>query len=95
MRMSRRGFRIAMETEAKFHGKKWNEIFHSEEELLQALKEIPQIDASHIPYTGYVYINSFAKRVQEGKELTEKQITQAKRIAIQIRIAYEVRNEWE
>ena len=97
--LSRVGMRMAIDVRSKYemYGRtKWNEIFESENEIVNALKEIPEIQyANQIPYTGYMYINSFSHQIRAGKELTAKQITQCKRLALQIRIAYEIRNEWK
>ena len=72
---------------------KWTDFFDSEEDIVKSLMNIKIFDESKImcgmtpAYTGYIYIHSFAQRVQSGKELTKPQLTQAKRIAKQIRRA--------
>lgn len=71
---------------------KWNTVYNSEAEITEDLKRI------HIPekaetylvsklYSGYEYIHSFAKWVQSGKPLTEKQMRQCKRLALEIKKA--------
>lgn len=78
---------------ANLRGKKvkWNDVYESEEELVQALKDIipgSQYHLSSIPaYKGYDYINSFSLWVQTGKELTPNQMRQAKRNACEIKKA--------
>jgi len=78
---------------ANLRGKriKWNEVYESEEELVQALRDIipgSQYHLSSIPiYKGYDYINSFSLWVQAGKELTPNQMKQAKRNACEIKKA--------
>ena len=87
--------RIAAEIRNKyakpFESTKWTDIYNSEDEIIADLKII------HIPgkneqifsfaplYAGYEYIHSFAKQVQSGKELTEKQMKQCKRLALEIK----------
>ena len=65
----------------------YTEYFESEEELIQTLKLIiPEKVGEHIQ--GFGFIRGFSKTVRDGKELSEKQITQCKRIASQIKLAY-------
>lgn len=65
----------------------YTEYFESEEELIETLKlVIPEKVGKHIQ--GFAYIQGFAKTVRDGKELSKKQITQCKRIASQIKLAY-------
>ena len=65
----------------------YTEYFKSEEELIQTLKLIiPEKVGEHIQ--GFGFIRGFSKTVRDGKELSEKQITQCKRIASQIKLAY-------
>ena len=73
---------------------KWTEFYKDEAELVADLRTvvIPEDDfPPHVGlcplYTGYEYIHSFARRVQGGRELTEKQMTMAKRIAAEIKKA--------
>mgnify|MGYP003289337787 CR=1 FL=1 len=76
---------------------KWNQIYQSEAEILNDLKQI------HIPeskelylvgklYKGYNYIHSFAKQVQNGKVLSDKQMTQCKRLALEIKKAVSIKD---
>lgn len=65
---------------------KWDEIYDSEKELIN---DMLSIDASpsqpaHKIVRGYEYILSFQKRILSGQELTEKQMTQLKRLAVNI-----------
>ena len=65
----------------------YTEYFESEEELIETLKlVIPEKVGQHIK--GFGFIKGFAKTVRDGKELSEKQVTQCKRIASQIKLAY-------
>ena len=65
----------------------YTEYFESEEELIETLKLIiPERVGEHI--TGFGFVKGFAKTVRDGKELSKKQLTQCKRIASQIKIAY-------
>lgn len=65
----------------------YTEYFESEEEMIETLKlVIPEKVGKHIQ--GFAYIQGFAKTVRDGKELSKKQITQCKRIASQIKLAY-------
>lgn len=66
----------------------WNHYFKSEDELLAALKSL-DINKLHClaryrVIQGYEYIISFARQLQNGKELSEKQIVQCKRLSVQI-----------
>lgn len=65
----------------------YTEYFESEEELIETLKLItPENVGQHI--NGFGFIKGFAKTVRDGRELSKKQITQCKRIASQIKLAY-------
>lgn len=81
-------------------GVKWTNFFKNEEAIVSALKEIPIKDPMEIymgmsvAYKGYEYIHSFAKRVQDGKELSDAQMRQAKRIASEIKKAWLIRDMW-
>ena len=83
--------KIVMEIEYKYQSNlkvKWNDIYKSEVELLVDLKNIiiPQnTNDIYNLYRGYIYIHNFAKQIQQGKELTKAQITQCKRLAIEIK----------
>lgn len=69
----------------------WKDCYKAESEIiadLMTVKYDANIYVGVTPYyTGYNYIHSFAKRVQSGIELTEKQMKQAKRLAPEIRKA--------
>ena len=65
----------------------YTEYFDTEEEMIETLKLIiPEKVGKHIQ--GFAYIQGFARTVREGKELSPKQLTQSKRIASQIKLAY-------
>lgn len=71
--------------------KKWNEYFPTEQDLLNALMIInaSENQYSYLVPCGYVYLQSFQKRIKSGKPLTDKQMTQLKRLA------YEIANKLE
>ena len=68
----------------------WESVFKTEEELINALKGvyIPKKRTAP-PYTfiGYQFIYSFAYYVQQDWTLSEKQMKQAKRLAVEIKKA--------
>lgn len=72
---------------------KWSDIYESEDALVAELVRIDaQIGEDVINpvapfYKGYEFIHSFAKQLQRGKELSDKQMTQAKRLAKEIKKA--------
>lgn len=78
---------------------KWTEIYNSESAIVEDLKNI------HIPenkditkilflYSGYEYIHSFAKLAQSNKTLTDRQMIQCKRLALEIKKASAIKNCW-
>lgn len=83
-----------MELDAKYNKNllkvEWNLIYKDELEILEDLKKI-KIPICGFPptgtYVGYEYIHSFAKQVQGGKHLSEKQMKQCKRLALEIKKA--------
>lgn len=69
---------------------KWGDLYSSEAELMEAIKgiAIPSDKvAPNYTFKGYEYIFSFAERLQNGQELTEAQLRQAKRLALEIKKA--------
>ena len=65
----------------------YTKYFESEEEMIETLKlVIPERVGEHI--TGFGFVKGFAKTVRDGKKLSKKQVTQCKRIASQIKLAY-------
>lgn len=68
----------------EFNGKKWNELFDTEEELIQCTKEIDIEKFKREKHSGWGYIDSFVKRLNSGDELTPKQVTQLKRLASEV-----------
>lgn len=75
---------------------KWNDIYNSEDEMVEDLKNIHVPVNNEFPlvhlYGGYEYIHSFAKQVQNGKILSEKQIRQCKRLALEIKKAVSIKD---
>lgn len=71
---------------------KWDTVYKSDAEIVEDLKKI-RIPEKGEPmavyrlYAGYEYIHSFARWVQNGKPLTEKQMRQCKRLALEIKKA--------
>lgn len=94
--------RICREVEAQYGAPvksvKWTQIYSDEQALIKELAGI-NVPANNIApaytYIGYEYVHSFAKRVQDGRELTGGQIKQAKRLALQIHKAYLIREYHE
>lgn len=68
----------------------WSELYNSEEELLKDLSKV-YVPKNRVPpsytFKGHEYIYSFATQLQSGKTLSEKQIAQCKRLALQIKKA--------
>ena len=72
---------------------KWNEIYDTENELIKDLfsEKVLTNEDTNLQYKickGYEYIKSFRKYYQKKGTLTEKQLTQLKRLASEI--AYHV-----
>lgn len=68
---------------------KWNEIYDTEEELIQDLfhKKILTDEDTMQPHKlckGYEYIKGFRKYYNQNKTLTDRQMTQLKRLASEI-----------
>lgn len=89
--------KIDFEYQSQIKTVKWTEIYNSESEILEDLKviHIPNKEESHRIYTlykGYEFIHSFAKQVQNGKSLTEKQMIQCKRLALEIKKAASIKD---
>lgn len=88
------------ELEAKYFRKtKWKEFYSNEAELIADIEKVVVPDKCHISnivnlYSGYIFIHSFAANIQAGKTLTTKQLTQAKRLALQIKKAAAVSKYW-
>ena len=72
---------------------KWSDIYESEDALVAELVHIDaEIGEDVINpvapfYKGYEFIHSFAKQLQRGKDLSDKQMIQAKRLAKEIKKA--------
>ncbi len=63
---------------------KWNELYNSEEELIQDMlktKSDPNKYQSYELVKGYEYIESFKKYYKKNNKLTDKQMIQLKRLA--------------
>lgn len=73
-----------------FQSVAWNSVYATEQELLDDLKKV-YIPKGRGPlghcFQGYEYIYSFAYYVQQGWALSAKQMTQAKRLALEIKKA--------
>ena len=90
--------RICREIEYKYKSSirqvHWNEVYNTEEEIVQDLMKIviPNNRAAPPPYTfgGYEPIYSFAYYVQRGWKLSEAQIRQCKRLATEIKKAAKI-----
>lgn len=68
----------------------WNEVYASEQELLEDLKKVYIPKGRHQMghcFQGYAYIYTFAYYAQQGWQLSAKQMTQAKRLALEIKKA--------
>ena len=89
--------KIDAEYRTSLNSVKWNDIYQFETEIVEDLKQI------HIPakeeiytisklYKGYEYIHSFAKQAQSGKTLSDKQIAQCKRLALEIKKAKAIKD---
>jgi len=80
-----------IESDYFFKGRvKWTDVFENEDQLIQALKSIYIPKSRTAPlytFKGYAYIYSFAYYVQKGWTLSAKQITQCKRLALEIKKA--------
>jgi hypothetical protein len=65
---------------------KWNEIFDTEEELVEAMfnEKVIVDPTSYMVCKGYEYIKSFREYYEKHGHLTDKQMTQLKRIAVPI-----------
>lgn len=88
--------KICQEIEAEYavkrlqNGVKWTDVFSAEQEMLSALGKIyiPKNRTAPVyTFKGYKYIYSFAYYVQQGQALSDKQIKQCKRLAVEIRKA--------
>lgn len=65
---------------------KWNEIYDTEEELIHDLKciDVSPLQPMHKIPMGYEFLQSFQSRVNKDIALTEKQMTQLKRLAVSV-----------
>lgn len=63
---------------------KWDSMFDNEQELIDSFIKIDVEEFKRNHRKGYAYIESFQKQVNNGKELSPKQITQLKRLAVEI-----------
>lgn len=84
---------IDYEFNSHFRRVPWEEVFESEDALISALEDIDVPDSKTPPYNtfkGYEYIYSFANRVQRGIPLSEAQLKQAKRLALEIYKAVQI-----
>jgi hypothetical protein len=78
---------------------KFESFYNSIDEMLYELKHVyvpknnEEIQIVGI-YKGFNYIHGFAKQLRQGKNLSEKQITQCKKLAVEIKKAYLIRKSW-
>lgn len=86
--------KVCLEIDAQYGGGlrpvKWTEVFATEEQLVDAIRGIAVPKNRVAPdytFKGYEYIFSFANRLHNGYALTEAQIRQAKRLAVEIKKA--------
>ena len=66
---------------------KWNELYKNETELINAMLQAKSDSQKFYPYQlvkGYTYIESFKKHYEKNGNLTERQLTQLKRMAGEI-----------
>lgn len=66
---------------------KWNDYYNNETELINAMLQAKSDRQKFYPYQivkGYTYIESFKKYYKKNGKLTEKQMTQLKRMAGEI-----------
>lgn len=69
----------------ELRGKKWNELFVDENELLEITKDIDTNEFERKGYNGYLFMRSFVRTLNsEDRELSPKQITQLKRMATEV-----------
>lgn len=74
-------------------GIKWTDVFSTEQEIVEALGKIYIPKSRTAPaytFKGYELIYSYAYYVQRGWKLSDKQITQCKRLAVEIKKAAEI-----
>ena len=64
----------------ELNGKRWNEIYENEEEMLEHLKTV-DMEKFAQRYNGSQFFKSFKAKVLKGEELTHKQMIQLKRLA--------------
>ena len=66
---------------------KWHEIYDSEQDLINDMLTV-NVNVNEVPYhkliRGYAYIEGFQKYYTKHGVLTDKQLTQLKRLAIEI-----------
>jgi hypothetical protein len=93
----RLAFQKIMKVESKYQRNttsiKWLDIYSNESELIKDLKEIiipDDINVIYNLYKGHAYIHSFSKQLKMNKPLSDKQLTQAKRIALEIKKAHSI-----
>ena len=57
---------------------KWTNIYDTEQELID---DLLKLDFTNCKPTGFSYLMSFQKQLHNDKPLTDKQVTQLKRLA--------------
>lgn len=59
----------------------WTDIYDTEDELLNDLMVIKIREDYPNPTNGYIYLLGFQAKIRRGEALTDKQMTQLKRLA--------------
>lgn len=80
-------WQIDADFKAHFRNVPWTDVYKTEDELISALEDIEVPANKTAPsntFKGYEYIYSFASRLQKGIPLTDGQLRQAKRLALEI-----------
>lgn len=87
-----KAYEACMQVEApyKLNKCRWSDLYKTEQEIIDDLKSI-YVPKSRTPlgncFKGYQFIYSFVLKLQNGQELTDKQLTQAKRLALEVKKA--------
>ena len=68
----------------ELQGKKWNELFEDEQDLLSSLQTMDINVAEKKQYKGIQYLRSFHRQLEHGRELSKAQMTALKRIAAEV-----------
>ena len=63
---------------------KWDEMFDSEGELIEIVKNINVVQFQDKGCKGYSYIEGFQRTLSSGNDLSRAQLTQLKRLAKEV-----------